>query len=105
MATEICKQGEDDFLKWWDLYKPTGNPIEGSGPCVGDVQRMFEMYGSDLKTVQEIFEKAPDTVWTMVEADDNIWLTPGMRFVNRLGYYITEVAYPDDERDFLVNDH
>ncbi len=105
MATELCKMGEDDFEKWWDLYKPTGTPVEGSGPCIGEIQRMFETFGSDLETVRKAFEKTPNNVWTMVECDDNIWVTPGLRHVNRLGYYITEVACPDDERDFLVNDH
>jgi len=37
-------------------------------------------------------------VWTIVEGDNNrLYLTPGYHYVNRLGYAVCEVPFPDIE--------
>lgn len=38
-------------------------------------------------------EKEPNKVWTLVDGDNgHIYVTEGFHFVNRIGYFITEVA-------------
>jgi len=36
-------------------------------------------------------------IWTLIEEDDKMYLTSGMRRVNRLSYTITEEPYPQDK--------
>lgn len=93
------------FEHWWEQFKPTGNPVEGSGngPKMGDAGRMFETYGADLKTVQAEAIKSVDRVWTYVDDGSRYGsITPGLHFVNRLGYFITEMPCADPARDVKV---
>ena len=86
-----------NFEKWWDKFKPTGTPANPCGPSMGDAPRGFETFGADLETVRKANEANPDTVWTLVD-DGTRWgsIIPGMHWVNRMGYFITEVAAPVD---------
>lgn len=97
-------QVADPFENWWDTFKPTGNPTANAGPHIGDEPKMFETYGDDLALVNEAFDVNPATVWTMVDSDGKLWITPGFHFVNRMGYFITEVAFQDDQQDIPVDD-
>lgn len=92
------------FEAWWGHYKPTGTPVDGSGPCIDDEQRMFETYGPDLETVTAAALTAPGTVWTLVDCDDRLYVIPGMHYVNRMGYYITEVPAAEGQMDLCVDD-
>lgn len=93
------------FEHWWDQFKPTGSPVEGkgSGPMMGDVGRMFETYGADLAAVQAEAAQRADRVWTFVDDGTRYGsITPGLHFVNRLGYFITEKPCLDPMRDVKV---
>lgn len=90
---------------WWERFVPTGTPVEGdgSGPMIGDVGRMYETYGADLATVQAAARQHPDRVWTFVDDGSRYGsITPGLRFVNRQGYFITEKPCIDPMRDVKV---
>ena len=67
-----------------NLYQPTqaaaGASFNGT---------LFETCGKDLEKVVAAREKAPCTVWTLVETDGNMSIISGFHFVNRLGYFIT----------------
>lgn len=91
------------FATWWDRFVPVGEPESGAGPCMGDTPRMFETYGADLATVQAAHAATPDCVWTLVD-DGTAYgsIIPGFRFVNRLGYFITQHPAPADARDVKV---
>ncbi|MCC7336549.1 MAG: hypothetical protein IT422_15775 [Pirellulaceae bacterium] len=53
---------------------------------------MFETYGEEFDFVTE---QDPAHVWTWVEGDNGQYLVSGMHFVNRIGYFICDVAVPD----------
>jgi hypothetical protein len=53
---------------------------------------MFETYGDEVEFVKS---QSPANIWTYGDGDDGggyIW--NGWHFVNRLGYFITEVPCP-----------
>ena len=55
---------------------------------------MFETYGDEVEFVKS---QSPDKIWMYGDGDDGgsyIW--SGWGFVNRLGYFITEVPCPPD---------
>jgi hypothetical protein len=80
---------EMDFDDWCDTYKPIKNHIDTNASFNGE---MFETYGDEVAFVKEQTE---DRIWMYGDGDDGgsyIW--SGWGFVNRLGYFITEVPCP-----------
>ncbi|OIR17041.1 hypothetical protein GALL_28620 [mine drainage metagenome] len=61
----------------------------------------LETFGSDLELVRSLDE---DHVWTVVESgcDDDLWITPGVHYVNRICYLVTEKAHHGLIVDFRV---
>ena len=39
----------------------------------------------------------PHLVWTIVEGDKHLWVSPGFRFVNRIDYVLCAVPWTDDD--------
>lgn len=86
----------DNFIEmteeeWFETYKPIKNHIDTYASFDG---HMFETYGDEVE-----FVKAQDEnrIWMYGDGDDGgsyIW--SGWGFVNRIGYFITEVPFPDD---------
>jgi hypothetical protein len=86
----------DNFIEmtmeeWEATYKPITNHIDTNASFDG---LMFETYGDEVE-----FVKAQDEnrIWMYGDGDDGgsyIW--SGWGFVNRIGYFITEVPFPDN---------
>lgn len=76
-------------------FKPIKNMIDTNASGDGC---MFETYGKELEYVQHVNDVAPGTVWTLVDCDDNLRIVNGYQFVNRIGYFITEIECPADEQ-------
>jgi hypothetical protein len=82
---------EMDFDEWFDTYKPIKNAIDDNASFDG---HMFETYGDEVN-----FVKAQDEnrIWMYGSGNDGgtfVW--NGWGFVNRLGYFITEVPCPEN---------
>jgi hypothetical protein len=80
---------EMDFDEWCDVYKPIQNHIDTNASFNGE---MFETYGDEVNFVKE---QDGSYIWTYGDGDDGgsyIW--NGWSFVNRIGYFITEVPCP-----------
>ena len=82
---------EMDLDEWAAIYKPIKNHIDTNSSFDGE---MFETYGDEVE-----FVKAQDEnrIWMYGDGDDGgsyIW--NGWSFVNRIGYFITEVPCPID---------
>jgi hypothetical protein len=82
---------EMDFDEWFDTYKPIKNAIDDNASFDG---HMFETYGDEVEFVKS---QSPDKIWMYGSGDDGgtfVW--NGWGFVNRLGYFITEVPCPEN---------
>lgn len=82
---------EMDFDEWCNVYKPIKNHIDKDSSFNGE---MFETYGDEVNFVKE---QDGSYIWTYGDGDDGgsyVW--NGWHFVNRIGYFITEVPCPAD---------
>lgn len=82
---------ELDYDEWVDTYKPILNHIDTNASFDG---MMFETYGDEVAFVKT---QSPANIWMYGDGDDGgsyVW--SGWGFVNRIGYFITEVPCPPD---------
>jgi hypothetical protein len=82
---------EMDFDEFVETYKPIPNSIDKNASFDG---LMFETYGEEYEVVKKADEKH---IWTYGDGDDGgsyVW--SGWSFVNRIGYFITEVPFPEN---------
>ena len=82
---------EMDYEEFIETYKPITNHIDTNASFDG---MMFETYGEEVE-----FVKAQDEnrIWMYGDGDDGgSYLWSGWGFVNRIGYFITEVPFPDN---------
>ena len=86
---------EMDFDEWCDKYKPIINHIDSNASFdngYGGI--MFETYGDEVAFVKEQPEA---NIWMYGQGDDGgTYVWNGWGFVNRLGYFITEVPCPSN---------
>jgi hypothetical protein len=87
---------ELSFEDWIEQYKPITNHIDKNASFQDEDGNglMFETYGDEVEFVKS---QSPDKIWMYGDGDDGgsyIW--SGWGFVNRLGYFITEVPCPPD---------
>jgi hypothetical protein len=83
-------QGWDE---WAEKYKPIKNPFRHDQEEV-----MFETYGEELDFVRN---RGNEYIWTWSQGDQCDIISAGYHFVNRLGYYITEVPWTN-EHDYCL---
>jgi hypothetical protein len=84
---------EMDFDEWVKTYKPILNQIDPTSSFdMGEGGTMFETYGKEVEFVKE---QNDSNIWMYGDGDDGgsyIW--SGWGFINRIGYFITEVPCP-----------
>jgi hypothetical protein len=77
--------------EWEEEYVPVKNHLDDNASFDGC---MFETYDEEFV---HVLRNADDKkVWTYVEGDEGLYIIPGLHFVNRLGYLITEKPYTDE---------
>jgi len=77
--------------EWFETYKPIENHLETNSSFDG---HMFETYGSEVEFVKSVPE---DRIWMLGDGDDGgMYIWSGWGFVNRIGYFVTEVPCPPD---------
>jgi hypothetical protein len=77
--------------EWFNTYKPIKNNLVESSSFDG---HMFETYGEEVE-----FVKAQDEnrIWMLGDGDDGgMYIWSGWGFVNRIGYFVTELPFPDN---------
>lgn len=75
------------YTEWEEKYKPVKNHLSEYENL------MFETYGDEVEYVKSV---DPLRVWTLLDGEGVHGIYSGLHWVNRLGYYITEVAREDD---------
>ena len=78
------------YENWLVKYHPIQNHLDTNAPFDGC---MFETFGKEVE-----FVRAQPTakIWTLLECDGKTFICEGFHFVNRIGYFITEVSYPSN---------
>jgi hypothetical protein len=85
------------FDEWLDIYKPIVNHIDTNASFQDENGQgiMFETYGDEVEFVKSM---NPNKIWMYGSGDDGgTYIWSGWGFVNRLGYFITEVPFSDNE--------
>ncbi|MBI5765473.1 MAG: hypothetical protein HZA51_18345 [Planctomycetes bacterium] len=89
MTQPLLQLSEAEFAQRYPLRR---NPHHGG--------RLFETYGEDLAFVRR---QNPYTVWTLVDGDNGgQYILSGFRYVNRIGFYISETPAPPDARILVL---
>ena len=78
---------------WEDKFKPIHNQFRKDPDEI-----MFETYGEEVEFVANYDNKY---VWTHLQGDMSDLVCAGYHYVNRMGYYITEVPW-DNDMDYAL---
>lgn len=86
---------EDTF---YEYFKPYRHP-DACHEIWGGLG--LETFGQDLDTVRKL---DVSYVWTVLDGDsgNDQWITPGIHFVNRICYLITEKSHQGIDVDFRI---
>ena len=82
---QLVKLTEDQF---WEQFKPIKNHLVATSCYDG---HMFETYGQEHEFIKEQLKVNPLTVWTLLDSENSSFISEGWHYVNRLGYFVTEV--------------
>lgn len=84
--------------EWQEKYIPCYNKLTLDGPYEN---QMFETYGEALDFVKE---SDNELIWTLIDGENNnSWIIPGFHIVDRIGYFICQIAWTNE--DIIVNDN
>jgi len=87
----------DAMEAWCNTYKPIVNHLDPDASFDdGNGGIMFETYGAEEVYVRRTARVDPQRVWTYVDGDGGTFIVSGMHFVNRIGYFITELPAVGD---------
>ena len=78
---------------WEEKFKPIKNHLRNDPD-----ETMFETYGEEVEFVANYDNKY---VWTYLQGDMSDLICAGYHYVNRLGYYISEVPW-ENEDDYAL---
>jgi hypothetical protein len=87
---------EMTFEEWEAKYKPIYNHLAKGASFQDETGKgiMFETYGEEVEFVKS---QDPNKIWMYGDGDDGGgYLWSGWGFINRLGYFITEVPFEDN---------
>ncbi len=94
MANTMSRRSS--YEVWETLFQPEPNHLD---PNAAGGRCLFETYGNELAFVAGVAASEPDRVWTLVDYDGTLYVTSGMHYVNRLGYFVTKVPLnPNDKK-------
>ncbi len=80
---------EQTIEDWEENFKPIINNEDTAS--WGGI--MFETYNPDLDFVR----KCPiEHIWSLIDGDESVWIVTGYHFVNRIGYFITEIPWVEE---------
>ena len=84
-----------NFEQWEAHYKPVINQFDPDASFGdGDGGTMFETYGQEFDHIASLVNNGQaNRVWTWVDGDDGTWIVSGLHFVNRIGYFVTDVPW------------
>ena len=81
---------KNDYTVFCEKFKPKMSED-------GEELTKFHWGGEDLVELQKT---PPDRIWTILDCDGKLYISPGWHYVNRLEYLITEIPYKEGQRDY-----
>jgi len=96
MTTAITPHVENSEL-WFEKFKPIENTFEHAFWEYNGKNYAFETLGTGMTEVLKVARTNPNLVWTLIECDDGMYISPGYHFVNRMGYFICQVPFTDED--------
>ena len=84
-----------DFDNFNSRYTLVKNPFDVSAALSGCA---FGWIGEEWETVRNA---PPGCLWTLIDSEGVWWISPGLHYVNRLGYLLTNEMRRTDECDYL----
>jgi hypothetical protein len=93
----LLNPGDMTYDEFLEKYKPVNNHIRLDSPFDN---KMFETYDGELSFVKSNIKNG--TVWTIVENNDDMWVIPGMFYINRIGYFVTEEPYENTDSAIVI---
>jgi len=90
MSEDFIEVTEDDFVSKFPLLRNHLNP-DASMSLGGSEGCLFETYGAELDFVLRQDDRA---VWTLVDAEGELFLMSGRRVVDRIGFVVSTVLIP-----------
>jgi len=91
-ATKTVR-GSDEFDARYELEP---NPYDSFAAWEG---HWFETFGQELKYVETRDAKR---VWTLLDAEDQLWIVSGFHYVNRVGYLVSMSHWSDSRETYVV---
>ena len=93
---------EMDFDTWCESYKPIVNHLDNNASFDnGEGGIMFETYGDEVEFVKS---QSPENIWMYGSGDDGgTYVWNGWGFVNRLGYFNTDIQVMVGEPDLTCD--
>lgn len=91
-----------DSEDWFEFYKPVVNHLDPNASWCDEYGSgvMFETFGVEVRYV---LQAKDNHVWTYMDADDgSLIVLAGYHWVNRIGYFITELPWSDPAAWFVV---
>ena len=85
---------------FYEEYKPIKNHYDPNAAFDG---HMFETYGEEVAFVVEQ-SRVSNKVWTIIESEGKMYICAGFRYVNRVGYMITEKSWNSSEIEVALDD-
>jgi len=83
------------YEEWVAKFKPTLNHLVRDASFEG---MMFETWGAELDFVLQVVNNGGKLrVWTYIDGDGGTYIVDGYRLVNRIGYFICDVPFGDDD--------
>jgi len=84
----------------WEEFQAKYHPLKNPRHETALEGCLFDLQADDLKFISQ---QSAATVWTLVEGDFGLSLImPGFHFVNRLGYFVSQVPYSDQLEMFIA---
>jgi hypothetical protein len=84
------KQHTLTWNEWVEQFRPMHNKFSKDPDNL-----MFETFGEEVAFVTKFADQ--NKVWTYLDTDGGSVTVEGMHYVNRIGYYVTEVPYVEDD--------
>ena len=93
----MSDENDSEYIRWCNKYKPIKNHLVEDAEFDGT---MFDTFDEEIAFVKSC---DPRNIWTYCSGDGYDLIIPNFHLVNRMGYFITEVKWEDENEEVDLN--